>query len=418
MDRVIVTADRLFDGTGNATVAAPQLHITGQYIDTHETNLLAPPSCSASVYAFPGCTILPGLIDTHVHLIFSAQSTHEAVVKQVTTESDEELAVRASHNLEAALRAGITTLRDCGGKGTIVQRLRDAVRRGEILGPDVISCGVPITTTTGHCHWLGLIANTPEEVAKAVEKMLAEDVDWLKVMATGGNMTPSSDPLTAQFSDEILAMIADMGRKSSKHSAAHVLSRSAMPGVVRANYRTIEHCTWRTTATHFEFDKELASQMRDQEQYVGLTMSGSTRRAVCPDVARSQDSGMSKTLDDRFACEREMIEFGVAYTLHSDAGVGRTPIDAFAEGLRAAEIELRLTPAEVVLSVTRTAAEALDLQDRGTLTTGKLADLIVVEGNPLQDLQALRNIRAVMKAGKWVAGDIPEKRETPTPTIS
>ncbi|MGF1578457.1 MAG: amidohydrolase family protein [Gemmataceae bacterium] len=417
MERSILTADRLFDGTGRATIAGPQLHITGQHIDTRETNLLAPPSCSAAVYAFPGCTILPGLIDTHVHLIFSAKQAHEAVVEQVTGESDAELAARAIQNAQAALRSGITTVRDCGGKGTVIQQVRDAIRNEDIPGPDVISCGVPITTTTGHCHWLGLTATTPQEVTRAVEQMLAEDADWLKVMATGGNMTPSPDAMQAQYPNEVLALIADMGREASKHSAAHVLSRSAMAGVVRANYRTIEHCDWRVDEIHYEFEPELAVRMLDQNQFVGLTMSGTTRRALFPEIASLQSPKLTRRLNNRFVCERQIIDFGLKYTLHSDAGVGRTPIDTFADGLQAAKIELRLTPAEILLAVTRTAAEALDLFDRGTLTAGKLADLVVVDGNPLQDLTALANIRAVMKAGKWVAGDIPEKRETPKPEL-
>jgi imidazolonepropionase-like amidohydrolase len=99
-----------------------------------------------------------------------------------------------------------------------------------------------------------------------------------------------------------------------------------------------------------------------------------------------------------------MIEFGVRFTLHSDAGVRWTPIDRFALGLRAAVVELRLTPAEAIVAATRTAAEALGLNDRGVLLPGKRADLLVVEGNPLQDPACLERVRAVMKAGRWVVG--------------
>src|SRR2546430_10482435 len=106
---------------------------------------------------------------------------------------------RALANARAALRAGLTTVRDCGGKGRIVQEVRDRIRRGDAEGPDVLSCGMPITTRAGHCHWLGLTADTPVEVRAAAERMLREDAHFLKVIATGGNMTASSHPLPAHY---------------------------------------------------------------------------------------------------------------------------------------------------------------------------------------------------------------------------
>jgi imidazolonepropionase-like amidohydrolase len=400
-----ITADRLFDGTGGPLVIQPQLRIQGSRIEAVQHSLLPPAGCSGERFDFPGCTILPGLIDTHVHLIFCAAETNEAVIDQVTRETDEQLLERARYNAKAALHAGITTVRDCGGKGTLIQQLRDLIRRGEAAGPDIISCGVPITTTTGHCHWLGLIANTPDEVRRAVAKMLSEDVDWLKVMATGGNMTPSSDPMRAQYDDATLALIADLGRAAGKYAAAHVLSRAALPGAVAANFRTIEHCDWRIEEDRYEFDPELARRIRDQGQYVGLTMSGTTRRAFLPQVAQSTHLGPIRRLDIRFACERQMLDAGVRYTLHSDAGVRWTPIERLDIGVQAAVLELKLTPAEVLTAVTRSAAEALELGDRGMLVPGRRADLVVVEGNPLQDVACLGKVRAVMKAGQWVQRD-------------
>src|SRR5207249_7086135 len=113
----------------------------------------------------------------------------------------------------------------------------------------------------GQCHGLGLIADARDEVRRAAERMLAEDADFLKVMATGGNMTPSSDPMKAQYPDDVLKMIADLGRAAGKHTAAHVLSRSALPGAVAARVRTIEHCDWRVEENRYEFDPALADRM-------------------------------------------------------------------------------------------------------------------------------------------------------------
>lgn len=398
MSRLLVSADRLFDGTHNATLSRPVVEITSDRI----TAIHGSASSSAN-HEFPGCTLLPGLIDTHVHLVFSALETNEAIVAQVSRETDEELLARALANARAALHSGLTTVRDCGGKNRVVQAVRDRISRGEAEGPDVLSCGMPITTRTGHCHWLGLVADGFTEAEAAAERMLDEGADFLKVMATGGNMTPSSDPMKPQYDVPTLVRIADLGRSANRHTAAHVLSRSALPGAVAAIVRTIEHCDWRVEEDRYEFDPDLAQRIIDQEQYVGLTMSGIARRAFLPEV-RGLASGPVRRLDARFTCEREMLERGVRFTLHSDAGVRLTPIDRFALGLRAAVIELRLTPAEALVAATGTAAEAIGLSDRGVLAVGKRADLLVVEGNPLTDLACLERVRAVMKAGRWVEG--------------
>jgi imidazolonepropionase-like amidohydrolase len=392
-----ITADRLWDGTGSLLHRPGALSVSGDRIASIGEG--QPPS-DAEHQHFPGCTILPGLIDTHVHLVMSAQATNEAIIAQVQSESDEQLLQRALANARAALHAGLTTVRDCGGRRTVIQQARDRIRRGDAEGPDVLSCGAPITTRTGHCHWLELIADAREAVRAAAHRMLDEGVDFLKVMATGGNMTASSNPMRAQYDADTLADIAAIGRSAGKHAAAHVLSRSALPAVVAANYRTIEHCDWRVEEYRYEFDPSLARRMIEQNQYAGLTMSGLARRAFLPEVQKL-DIGPVRRLDARFACERQLIDFGVRYTLHSDAGVRLTPIDRFDLGLRAAQIELHLTPAEILRAVTATAAEAIGLADRGVLAAGRRADLLVVAGDPLTDIACMGEVQAVMKAGHW-----------------
>jgi imidazolonepropionase-like amidohydrolase len=398
MDPLLLTADRLFDGT--ATVLRPLVRIRGSQIESVDRQLLTSATCSGQRLDFPGCTLLPGLIDTHVHLVFSAAQTNEEIIAQVARESDDELLARALANARAALQAGLTTVRDCGGRGRVTQRVRDLIHSGQAEGPDVLSCGVPITTTRGHCHWLGLIADSPAEVRGAAERMLAEGADFLKVMATGGNMTASSDPMTPQYDADTLTMIADIGRAAGKHTAAHVLSRSALPAAVQARVRTIEHCDWRIQENVYEFDPRLADRMIQQQQFAGLTMSGIARRAFLPQV-NQLDLPVVKRLDQRFACERQIITHGIRYTLHSDAGVRLTPIDRFDLGLRTAVVELGLSPTEALRACTATAAEAIHLPDRGVIAAGKRADLVVVEGNPLQDVACVGRVRAVMKAGVW-----------------
>src|SRR5262245_30196027 len=362
---MLLTAAHLFDGDAT-TLSRPWLLVRGERIEALGSFHNGPPPAlddGDEHLDFPGATILPGLIDTHVHLVFSALATNADIVAQVTRESDEELFHRALIAARSALHAGITTVRDCGGRGDIVQRVRDRLRRGDAEGAEVLACGAPITTTNGHCHWLGLIADGEIAALAAAGRMLSEGADFLKVMATGGNMTPTSDPMTPQYDARTLTGIADLGRSAGKHTAAHVLSRSAIPHAVAARVRTIEHCDWRVEVDRYEFDADLAQRMMDQGQFAGLTMSGLTRRAVVPDDG-SDVPALLRRLDARFACERQMLEFGVRFTLHSDAGVRRTPIDTLALGLRAAVVELGLTPAEAIRAATSSAAEAIGLPDR------------------------------------------------------
>src|SRR5881398_1661531 len=141
----LITADRLWDGTGAASLMRPVVRIVADRIDAVERGPLPPSTCGGTRLDFPGCTILPGLIDTHVHLVMSAADTNEAIIAQVQDETDEQLLGRALANARTALGAGLTTIRDCGGRRTVIQETRDRIRRGEAEGPDVLSCGAPIT---------------------------------------------------------------------------------------------------------------------------------------------------------------------------------------------------------------------------------------------------------------------------------
>src|SRR5262245_6712737 len=165
---MLLTADRLFDGTGSAPILRPWVQVSqGSIVGVGNG---APPPDSEAPHSFPGGTILPGLIDTHVHLVFSALPTHEAIVAQVISENEDQLLERALTNARMALQSGLTTVRDCGGRGRVVQEARNRIRRGAAEGPDILACGMPITTAGGHCHWLGLTADNEAAAVVAAER--------------------------------------------------------------------------------------------------------------------------------------------------------------------------------------------------------------------------------------------------------
>jgi imidazolonepropionase-like amidohydrolase len=201
--------------------------------------------------------------------------------------------------------------------------------------------------------------------------------------------------------DSLQAAVA-VGRKSGKHTSAHVLAKCAIEPCVSAGVRTIEHCMWRVTDDRYDFDPQLAQRIADGEHYAGFTMTAPTWRSVMPEMANI-DPALMGDLDVRFENERRTIDAGVKFTLHTDAGVRRTPFgESLAIGVAAAVRELRLTPLEGIQAVTKTAAAAIGLTDRGELLTGKRADMLIVKGNPSHDIQALHHVKAVMKAGTWM----------------
>jgi imidazolonepropionase-like amidohydrolase len=148
-----------------------------------------------------------------------------------------------------------------------------------------------------------------------------------------------------------------------------------------------------------EFDPALAKQMREQGQVASLTMSAPTWRKIVPEMA-DLDRNLFADLDERFASERQLLESGVAFLLHTDAGVRQTPFGvSLIYGVRAAELELGLRPVECLRAVTKQAAAALGLFDRGVLQPGKRADVVVVAGQPWRDLSALHQVQAVWCGG-------------------
>jgi imidazolonepropionase-like amidohydrolase len=270
---LVLSADWLIDGTGAAPRRRPRLTVRAGRIHAVAADV-------PGGVAFPGCTILPGLIDTHVHLAFDAGPTHAAVVAGLRGLDEPALTARALANGQKALRAGVTTVRDCGSPFWVGQIVRDAVRRGHVAGPDVVACGSPITTAGGHLHYLGTLAATAAEVRVAAERLLdgPARVDALKVIATGGNMTPGSDRLACQYDEAALRAAVEVGRRHGAATAAHVLCRAAIGPCSAAGVRTLEHCLWRVGPGpgDFAFDPELARQLVDRGQYAGFTMSAPT----------------------------------------------------------------------------------------------------------------------------------------------
>lgn len=352
-------------------------------------------------------TVLPGLIDTHVHLTLTGGPSDESVTGPAATESEAIQALRAVANAQAHLASGVTTVRDVGCRGFTTLAVRDLVRQGLLLGPRIQASGPPITTPTGHMHYMGCIATNAAEVRARAEEVLDRGVDLVKTCATGGVLTAGSDPMDLQYTAAELREAVLAAEANGKIVASHALAAEGVRRCVEAGVRSIEHCRWQLGPGRHVFPFELAETMIAKDIYAGITFATISQVGYRQDVLKQEDVWVKFSrdrLNDRFASEREMIAAGVKYVVHSDAGVTHTPFGEFWKSVGAARYELSLSPLEAIRAVTASPAKLMGLeQEVGTLEVGKRADLLCVGGNPADTIEALQNALIVLRDGEVVA---------------
>jgi imidazolonepropionase-like amidohydrolase len=339
---------------------------------------------AASSIDFSGCTILPGLIEGHAHLCFNAGADWRAVYD---SDSPSRMLLRMAANGRSMLGAGITTVRDLGAPTGLAVELREAIRGGLAEGPSLLVAGSPITTTGGHCWFMGGEADGVEGVRKAVREHVKAGVDWIKVMATGGNMTPRTYPTSAQYTVEELTAVVEEAHRLRRRVAAHAHGVPGIRAAALAGVDTLEHCSF-TTPGGIELDTEVSALLAERDVAISPTVSVGFRR--WPDDGRRENRG---------AVIRDMWSRGCRFIASTDCGIPNVPHDALAGGLEVMAELAQLRPVDVLRMATSDSAKILGLRDRGTIAVGKRADLLVVEGDPTADLSALEKVRAVFKAG-------------------
>ena len=339
--------------------------------------------------AFPGGTVLPGLIDCHVHLAFDASPKPVEALR----ESDEfSLLLGMTGRAQQLLDCGVTTTRDLGDRDGLAVHLRDAIAAGSLAGPRILSATAPLTVRGGHCWFMGGEVDDEEEIRTMVRRNASGGADLIKVMATGGGMTKGGPAIwEAQFSAAELKIVVEEAAEAGLRVAVHAHGTEGIENAVEAGVHTIEHCTW-IAKDGFDVRPELAAAIAEKGIFVCPGASPNWRALP---LAFGEERA-AKLFDQ----VRWMAEQGIRLIAGTDAGVPRAVFGDFASSLEFLA-HVGLSPARVIETATTEAAEALGIAElTGRLTPGRKADVLVVDGDPLADLGALHNAELVVAAGK------------------
>lgn len=358
------------------------------------------------------CTILPGMIDAHVHLCFTPYNDNAAVIQSIIEADFDQLKDVALRHAQQALATGVTTLRDCGDKSYVTLSLRQMINEGLAVGPRIIACGIPLTCQDGHLHFCGgAIDGSQSSIVAAVDERIRRDADFIKVMVNGGLMTPGSHPRQKQFDRHQLKWIVESGLKHDRYTVGHVLTGESIADAMAAGVRTLEHCTWLSPEGGERFDLDLVREMAEKGVYWSNTLSGVYRALL---TGQSNELASQDNAIRWLGHFRTMYQEGVPMLISSDAGVVNTHFDDFPSSLKVAVEWMGLRPIDAIKAATSVPARALGLTDIGTIKPGMQADLLCVQGNPAEDINHLTNVRFVMKGGQIVA-DVNGLREQASP---
>lgn len=400
-----IHAGQIFDGTGDDIKQEVTIIIEDNIIQSVEDGFLEPGS-DDELIDLSDQTVLPGLIDLHVHL--EGETGPNRYIETFTM-NPEERALRSAMFAKRTLHAGFTTVRDLGGTG-VNTALKDAVASGYIEGPRIISVGKSLATTGGHAdptngHRHDLmgqpgpadgVVNGEASAREAVRQRYKNGADHIKITATGGVLSVAKSGQNPQFMEDELRAIVETANDYDMHVAAHAHGKKGMLRAVRAGVKTIEHGTY--------MDDEVMQTMIDNgTYYVPTILAGNfvaekaEEEGFFPDLVRPKAREIGPLIQDTFG---EAYRFGVKIAFGTDTGVSP-------HGGNAKEFELMveagMSPAEAILSSVQTGAEVLGLEDQiGSVQPGIQADIIAMEGNPLEDITLLQNISFVMKLGEIV----------------
>ncbi|HVF62096.1 MAG TPA: amidohydrolase family protein [Thermoanaerobaculia bacterium] len=375
---LVVRPGRVFEVETGRTHAGWVLRVEGERIAAVGAVAKVAVPKGARVIDLPGATLLPGLIDVHVHLTW-----------------DDGLSAASRDAARRTLAAGFTTVRSCGAPGGTDLVLRDAIARGAVEGPRVVAAGTPLGFAGGVCAQVFPgegVFETAEQALAHVRRLAAAGASWVKVCAGGGVVPGPDDDATVEVPPPILAAVVAEAHRLGLEVAAHAQGPAAVAAAARAGVDSIEHGSL--------LDEPAARLMIDRGTWLVPTFARlrwrreQAKASGAPPEALARATATEDRARERL---RRAIALGVPVALGSDATV-------IPHGLNAREVaalvELGMTPPQALRAITLEAAKLLGWSDRvGSLRPGHLADLLAVDGDPLTDPAALERVLLVVKGG-------------------
>lgn len=340
----------------------------------------------AADFDLAGLTLIPGLIDAHVHL------WSDSGPRLDSRRPESQLVLQIVSNLYRFLHIGVTTVRDLGCPGVLAADVRDAIEDGRILAPRVLAANRAITVTGGHGHQMGLECDSPMALRQAVRQLVKDGSDWVKVMASGGfvsfRRSEGLAPFFPLFTLEEMRVVVEESHRYGLRVAAHCQNRESIRIAFEAGVDTIEHCTF-AAKPHAVLDEALVSAIAERGTYVVPTVNNYWLTVGVPWAPR--DIALSNL--------SRLRELGVRLVAGTDMGIPTTTPESYAEGLRVFA-EIGMDPRQILRSATVDAADAIGLAAvTGAITVGLSADLVAVEGDPLADIDAYFRPRWVVSRG-------------------
>ena len=391
----VLRAAWLFDGISSALIPEPVVVIDGTTILAVRSGGQVPEG--GVVTDLAGATLLPGLVDTHVHLAFDASADP---VGSLARRNGTEVVEAMAHAARAALRGGVTTVRDLGDRGYLSLGLR-----GRLDLPTIVAAGPPITTPGGHCHYLGgATAPAIEDVRASVREHADRGVDIIKIMASGGNLTPGSRQDLAQFSPEVLRAAVDEAHRLGLRVTAHAHASTAIANAVAAGVDGLEHVTF-WTEDGVDAPAHLIQLIARQRIVVGATVG------LVPVAGMEPPPAVVVRRPGIIANTRRLHEAGAPIVAGTDAGIAPVKPHDVVRHAPAMLRHLGFDQAEALGAITSAAAGVCGLGHcKGRVTPGFDADILAVNGDPIADPDALHRIRAVYLGGAVVPGTSPGSR--------
>ena len=402
----LLKAAKLVDGNGGPVAEQAAILLEGdtiRQIGTKET-VQAPEGASATEIDYSDATILPGLVDCHVHLIGIGDGR---AGDDLVTLPDEVLTVQAAQNVRKHLYSGVTTVRDCGAKNRTTFMLREAVEMGIVPSPRLILAGRPIAIIGGHLSYFGTTATGPTECRAAVRQLIKEGADFIKVTATGGS-TRTSHPSRPSFNIDEFSAITDEAHKFGKHVCAHCTSSGGMENALQAGIDTMIHGVHRDSNGNDSYRPDISERIAEQGVFVNPTLGQGLARIRQlednPDLALETEdvNVMRRGSEVRMDHVARMRDAGVVMVAGSDSAWANYPMGDFQTEIEA-HVMAGMSNMEAIVSATRDSAISCRVNDTvGTLEVGKQADVLVVDGDPTRDIAELRKVSDVFLAGEKI----------------